>query len=87
MKTDRIKELWGYMETMSPEELEERIKSIRSERRIRKTPAKKVVKARKDKASAVDKAKKKVASLSPEAMAALLAELENDSGNSAEDSD
>lgn len=70
---DRINPLFSYMENMTVEELDERIKQIRAERRsYKKRPAK----VKKESVKSAEKAKKMLAGLSDEERAKLLKELE-----------
>ena len=70
---ERINKLFSYMEGMSPEQLDERIKQIRAERRnYKKRPAK--IKKESLKASAT--AKDLLAGMSEAEIAALLKDLE-----------
>lgn len=73
--TDRIEaqKLWAYMENMTPEQLEERIKQIRAERRIYKARPAKVKKAS---ISAKEKVKGMLDGLSPAEIEQLMKDLE-----------
>jgi len=70
---DRINPLFAYMEDMTVEELDERIKQIRAERRSYK---KKPSKVKKESVKSSEKAKKLLAGLSEEEIAKLIKELE-----------
>jgi len=70
---DRINPLFKYQQDMTPEELDERIKEIRTERRSYRKKASKV---KKESVKLSEKAKALMASMSEEDMAALLKDLE-----------
>ena len=70
---DRIEPLFAYLNNMTVEEIDERIKQIRAERRSYK---KKPSKVKKDSVKASTKAKKLLAGLSEAEIASLLKELE-----------
>jgi ribosomal protein L29 len=70
---DRINELWSYLDEMSPEELEQRVKEIRAERRIYKTKPAKVKKAS---IAASERVRKAVQGMSPAELEKLMKELE-----------
>ena len=77
MTNDRIGEFFSYMDDMTPEQLDERIKQIRNERRSYKKKASKV---KKESVKASEKLKVLMSGLSDEEVAALLKELDDERG-------
>ncbi len=72
MSDDRIEKLWGHLENMSPDQVRDHVRKIRTDRRVKKLSktVKKAVTAKKE--ASTDKAKKALDALSPEAIERLL---------------
>jgi hypothetical protein len=73
---DRLEKLWGHLGDMTPDQIRERIREIRNERRVVKmrTTVKKTVKQTSD--AAKTKMKKLLVGMTPEEMARMLKDLE-----------